>query len=216
MLTVITHTKLERPELLKRCKDSVAAALPPGGQHLVIECPDRKTWVERRVSDAMAYDLVAFVDDDDYVSKDSFKLCLKAIEKYGLAAACTNEVQVDIDEKPIRDVRGKKTYIDATVHPRVIHHLCVIRGKLIDPRVVEFNDRFGVGIDWFIRQSVIQQHGCVHVPIDGYFWTQHPGQHTIHSRNLYMNSMRAMQQLIRETWPAKFKGDLPIFDLSSF
>jgi len=211
MLTVITHTKNERPELLERCRKSVAEALPPGSQHLIIECPDRPTWVRRRMSDAMEHDLVAFVDDDDYISKDSLKLCLAAIEKTGLAAACTDDVDVNLDGKILRHGRGKKTYMDATVHPRVIHHLCVLRGKLIDPRVVEFNDRFGVGIDWLIRQSVIQQHGCVHVPIDGYFWTQHPGQHTIHSRNLYMQSMREIQYLIRETWPAKFTGALPIY-----
>lgn len=211
MLTVITHTRNERPELLERCRKSVAEALPPGAQHLVIECPDRATWVRRRMSDAMEHDLVAFVDDDDYISKDSLTLCLEALEKTGLAAACTDDVDIDIDGKILRHSHGKKTYMDATVHPRVIHHLCVLRGKLIDPRVVEFNDRFGVGIDWLIRQSVIQQHGCVHVPIDGYFWTQHPGQMTIHSRNLYMNSMREIQHLIRDTWPAKFTGALPIY-----
>jgi hypothetical protein len=211
MLTVITHTKNERPELLERCKASVAAALPDGAQHLIIECPDRATWNKRRVSDAIDHDIVAFVDDDDYISKDSLTLCLEALDKTGLAAVCTNEVIVDIDEKIIGKGMGRKTYLDATVHPRVVHHLCILRGKLIDPKAVEFNNRFGVGIDWFIRQSVVQQHGCVHVPIDGYFWTQHPGQHTIHTRNLYMESMREMQSLIRETWPAKFKGAMPIY-----
>lgn len=215
MLTVITHTKFERPGLLERCKESVAAALPEGSQHLIIEAPDRATWVKRRVSDAQGHDLVTYIDDDDYVHPDAFKLCLAAMEKTGLGAACTDEAEVDIDGNFIRRARGKKNYYDSTIHPRVIHHVCIMRSEFIDPRVVEFNNRFGVGIDWFIRQSVIQQHGCVHVPIDGYFWTQHPGQHTIHTRDLYMKSMREMQSLIRETWPAKFKGDLPIFDLTS-
>ena len=203
MLTVITHTKHERPELLERCKASVSAALPEGGQHLIIECPDRATWNKRRVADALDHNIVAFVDDDDYVHPDAFTFCLHAMEKSGLGAACTDEVLVNLDETARRSSTGKKTYLDSTVHPRVIHHVCTMRGNLIDPRCVEFNDRFGVGIDWFIRESVVLKHGCVHVPMDGYYWTQHPGQHTIHSRQLYQNSMRDMQQLIRETWLGK-------------
>lgn len=214
MITVITHTKFERPELLERCKKSVAEALPPGGKHLIIECPDSETWVKRRVYDALEHELIAFVDDDDFIHPDSLKFCLAAMEQSGLGSACTDEVEVDIDGNFIRRAQGRKTYIDSTVHPRVIHHICVMRGNLIDPRAVEFHNRFGVGIDWFIRESVVLQHGCIHVPIDGHFWTQHPGQHTIHSRTRYMESMREMQKLIRESWPAKFTGALPIFDLN--
>jgi glycosyltransferase involved in cell wall biosynthesis len=216
MLTVITHTKFERPELLERCKASVAAALPEGAQHLVIECPDRTTWNRRRVSDAIDHDIVAFVDDDDYVHPDAFKLCLRAMEESGLGAACTDEVIVYLDNTRQYKSTGQKTYLDSTVHPRVVHHVCTMRGNLIDSRSVEFNDRFGVGIDWFIRESVILQYGCIYVPMYGYYWTQHPGQHTIHSRQLYQNSMRSMQQLIRETWLDKFKGPLPVFDQTSF
>lgn len=214
MVTVITHTKNERPELLERCKNSVAAALPKGGQHLIIECPDRETWVQRRVLDARSHDLIAYVDDDDYIAPDAINLCLAAIERTGLGAACTDEVEVDIDGKFLRRIAGKKSYIDSTVHPRIIHHLCVLRGNLIDERAIEFHNRFGVGIDWFIRESVILQHGCVHVPIDGHFWTQHPGQHTIHTRTAYSQSMQSMQHLIRETWLGKFKGPLPIFAMN--
>ncbi len=215
MLTVITHTKLERPELLERCKKSVAAALPEGAQHLIIECKDRATWVERRVSDALQHDIIAFVDDDDYIHPDSLKLCLAAMELTGLGAACTDEVVVDVEGKTMGRAYGRKGYYESTIHPRVIHHLCLMRGRLVDPRAVEFNNRFDVGIDWFIREGVVLKHGCVHVPIDGYFWTNHPGQHTIHSRQAYSSSMREMQQLIRETWYGPFTGALPIFDVTT-
>ena len=215
MLTVITHTKNERPELLERCKASVQAALPPGGQHLIIECADRATWVKRRALDARQHELVAFVDDDDYIHPDSLKLCLAAIQQTGLGAACTDEVEVDVDGRTLRRISGKKTYVDSTVHPRIIHHICVMRGELIDERAIEFHQRFGVGIDWFIRESVVLQHGCVHVPIDGHFWTQHAGQHTLHTRELYSRSMRDMQQLIRSTWYGPFTGPLPVFDVTS-
>ena len=85
-----------------------------------------------------------------------------------------------------------------------------MKSSLIDPQVIEFGKRFGVGIDWFIRQSVMQRHGCVHVPIDGHFWTQHAGQHTAHTSQLYSQNLRAMSDLIRTTWPAQFTGKLPI------
>jgi len=214
MLTVITHTQFRRPGLLERCKASVAEALPEGAQHLVIECPDEATWARRRAADAREHEIVAFVDDDDYVHKDAFKLCLAAMEQTGLAAACTDEVEVNILGNVIQRSFGEKTYYNATIHPRVVHHVCLMRGALIDPRVVEFHNRFGVGIDWFIRQSVMQQHGCVHVPIDGHFWTQHLGQHTSSTRQFWARSMRDMQSLIRETWPARFTGPLPVFDVT--
>lgn len=210
MLSVITHTKLERPELLERCKASVAAALPEGAQHLVIHCPDRETWVNRRLLDAKAHDLIAFVDDDDYIHPDALKRCLAAMQQTGLGAACTDEVTVHLDGKVIANVLGKKGYYESTIHPRVIHHLCVMKGSLIDERVVEFHNRFGVGIDWFIRESVVLRHGCVHVPIGGYFWTHHPGQHTVHTRVKYSTSMREMQALIRSTWFGPFNGPLPV------
>lgn len=213
-LTVITHTKFERPELLERCKASVAAALPPDARHLVIECEDRETWARRRVQDAREHDIIAFVDDDDYVHPDAFKLCLKAMEQTGLGSACTDEVEVDLAGKHIQRAFGEKTYYTSTLHPRVIHHVCMMRSKLIDERCSKFHTEFGgVGVDWFIRQSVVQQHGCVHVPIDGHFWTQHTGQHTMHTRQLYSSKLRDMQYFIRETWPAKFSGPLPVLEL---
>lgn len=215
MLTVITHTKFERPKLLERCKRSVAAALPDGARHLIIECKDKDEWVQRRVQDAREHDIIAFVDDDDYIAPNSLKLCLAAMEQSGLAAACTDEVEVDLNENVLQRVRTKKTYMDSTIHPRIIHHLCLMRGKLVDEKAIELHRHFGVGIDWFIRESVVLQYGCIHVPIDGHFWTQHPGQDTIHSRTRYSQEMRGMQAAIRETWPSKFRGRLPVFDVTS-
>jgi hypothetical protein len=215
-LTVITHTKHERPELLERCKASVAAALPPGAEHLVIECKDRPAWVAGRARDSLGHDLVAYVDDDDCIHPDSLKLCVAAIEATGLGAACTDELEVDEKGRVLARAFGEKTYYTATIHPRVIHHVCVMRSEFVDAaKATEYHSRFGVGIDWFIRQSVVQPHGCVHVPIDGYYWTQHQGQHTVHTRQLYAKGMREMQQLIRSTWPAKFSGKLPVFDVTS-
>jgi hypothetical protein len=212
MLTVITHTAHKRPELLERCKRSVAAALPEGGQHLIIERGTKAEWTQHRAVDTIGLDLVAFVDDDDYISPDSLKTCLAALEQTGLGAACTNEVEVDESGKFISRAFGEKDYFAATLHPRVVHHVTVMRAGLIDvPRATELGLTYHVGIDWFIRQSVIQRYGCVSVPIDGYFWTQHPGQHTLHTRQLYASNMAAMGQEIRRAWPAKFTGKMPVF-----
>ena len=214
MLSVITHTAFKRPELLERCKASVAAALPPDAQHVIIERKTKSEWSLHRATDTLGHDLIAFVDDDDYIDPRALKLCVDAIEKSGLGAACTDEVEVDIKGRILSRAFGEKTYFGATLHPRVIHHVTVMRAGLIDvERATAFDQEYGCGIDWFIRQSVIQRHGCVQVPIDGYFWTQHEGQHTTYTRDLYAKNVRSMQERIRATWPAKFTGRLPIYKL---
>lgn len=179
----------------------------------MIDCPDYKTWAARRATDAMEHELVAFVDDDDTVHPHAFKLCLRAMEESGLAAACTDELEVDINGRVLSRAFGEKTYFTAAVHPRVVHHVCVMRGTMIDPRAAEFHARFGVGVDWFIRSSVIMPGGCVHVPMFGHYWTQHAGQHTAQIRTLFATHVRDMGRLIRETWPARFEGKLPVLKL---
>lgn len=212
-LTVITHTKFERPELLKRCQKSVDEALPLGAVHKIIHADSGEEWVKSRLKSALEHEYVCYVDDDDYLHPDSLKLCMRAIQEYGLAAACTDEVEVDSSGTVLRRSNGEKSYFAAAIHPRVIHRICVLRGDLVDPRVVEFNNRFGVGIDWFICQSVVQPHGCVYVPIDGYFWTQHSGQLTNLAQQRYNSQIREMSQLIRQTWPAQFSGLLPVLSI---
>lgn len=191
----------------------MAAALPSGAKHLVIGCKDYEDWAQRRATDAMGHELVAFVDDDDTVHPDAFNLCLRAIEETGLAAACTDELEVDLNGRVLAKSTGEKSYFTASLHPRVVHHVCVMRGDLIDPRVTEFHKRFGVGIDWFIRSSVVMTGGCAHVPMFGHNWTQHPGQHTSSTRILYAKHMREMTNLIRSTWPARFSGKFPVLKL---
>jgi hypothetical protein len=215
MITVLTHTRHDRPDLLERCVNSVQAALPLGGRHLIVEKQKYDDWVHSRVHDAKEHDLVAFVDDDDFIPPDALRICLDAIQSTGLGAAVTNEVEVDLSGKTIQRAFGDRAYHHAAIHPRVVHHLCVLRGNLIDERAIELHKRFGVGIDWFIRQSVVQQHGCVQVPIDGYFWTQHQNQHTAETQLKYGQNIGRMCQAIRETWPAKHFGKMPTFVTSS-
>lgn len=216
MLTVITHTRVDRPELLARCKDSVSKALPKDAEHLIIECKDESTWAKARLDAALNTDLVAFVDDDDFVHPDAFNLCLAALEQSNLGAACTFDCTVDIQGNKLRESTGERTYFSSALHPRVVHHLCVMRSNLIDKKSLDLHNKFGVGIDWFMRQSVVQQHGCITVPMIGYYWTEHPGQHTSKTRRIYGPNIGDMSKLIRQTWPAKYNSKLPIFDMSTF
>lgn len=210
-VTIITCTRFDRPALLERCKASVAAALPPGGQHVILECNTGDAdWARTRVLAAQAHPLVAFVDDDDYIAPDAITRCVAALEATGLGAACTNDVFVDLHGNAMPRMTLPKTYQGAAAHPMVIHHLCVMRGALVDSKALELHNRYGLGVDWFIRSSVALRHGCVHVPIDGYFWTQHEDQHTQQTREQYMLRMKAMRRAIRETWPLAFRGNLPI------
>lgn len=215
-LTVITHTRFDRPELLTRCKESVSRALPKNSEHLIIECKDESNWAKARLDAALNKDFVAFVDDDDTVHPDSFNLCLAALEQSNLGAACTFDCTVDIQGNKLRESTGERTYFASALHPRVVHHLCVMRSNLIDGKCLDLHNEFGVGIDWFIRQSVVQLHGCITVPMIGYYWTEHKNQHTAKTESLYGPNIGPMSKLIRQTWPAKYNSKLPIFDLTSF
>lgn len=204
-LKVITHTRFARPDLLKRCEQSVKEALPPGAEHLIIEC--WRDWAEARLLAATSHELVAFVDDDDEIHKDSLRLCLEALQS-GLGAACTDEVSVDSTGAE-RKSTYLKTYEGVAKHPRAVHHLCVFRGHLVDPYALELHHKFGVGVDWFIKASVVLQHGCVHIPIDGYRWHQHSGQMTREHQALNARFIHEMSQAIRERWSTSFTGPLP-------
>lgn len=200
MLTVITQTRGERPELLERAVRSVQLALPPGAEHKIIQS---ENWAEARLRAACEHELVAFVDDDDVVHQTALTRCLDALSK-GLGAACTQEFEND------RPVLGVKTYEGAAIHPRVVHHLFMFRGEHVDPAALTLHRRFGVGIDWFIRSSVVLRHGCWSIPEPLYTWSRHDGQHTNETQQLYSRSMPAMSQEIRRRWYGQLRGRMPI------
>lgn len=211
MLTVVTLTRNERPELLARCKESVRAAMPPGGTHCVIECLD--DFANARFAASQLDEFVAFVDDDDTIHPESLRLCLSALRSTGVGLAVTNEIMVDIQGKMIQHFRGEKRYGAISVHPRTVHHLCMFRSGAVDRKALDLDSQFGIGIDWFIKASAALQYGAVHVPIDGYSWTQHEHTMTHMDNPIYNANIRQMGRAIRNTWPREDKP-LPIFSVT--
>jgi hypothetical protein len=186
----------------------VEAALPPGAEHKIIEC--HSDWARARAIAALDHEIVAFVDDDDYISESSLSTCLAALG-HGLGSACTVEVRVDEDGIILGRTTGIKTYEGAAIHPMAIHHLFMFRGNLVDPRILDLISTLDVGVDWMIRASVALQHGCWSIPTDGYYWTSHPGQHTIDFQARYCQLMPETKATIRRLWFGAFRGSLPTF-----
>lgn len=208
-LAVITHTTGDREEFLDRCKDSVKKALSDNAEHRIITVRNFDEWARSRVESISDADLFAFVDDDDYISENSLTLLREAISYTGLGSACTDELLVDIEGKPINDVVYNKTYNYVSKHPRVAHHLFMFRKECLDPSVIEFAKDYSCGIDWILKASVINTHGCSYVPINGYYWTQHKNQST--RLNNKSEIIRKIPGLLENNWPSRFKGNFPIY-----
>lgn len=208
-LAVITHTAGNREEFLYRCKNSVKNALPEAADHRIIKVNNFDKWARSRVESIADADLFAFVDDDDYISKESLNILKSAIIHSGLGSACTDELLVDINGNKINDIYYNKSYNYVSKHPRVAHHLFMFRKECFDSSIIKYVDEYGLFIDWILKGSIINTYGCSYVPIIGYFWTQHESQTT----KLYNKSeiIKNVPDLLKSNWPEKFKGNFTIY-----
>lgn len=146
-LIVVTQTRFTRPEWLEQCKESVAAALPPGAVHLILNSPSEH-WSTLRHEATQASEFVAFVDDDDIIDPLSLKLLLKALQTSNAGMACTNESTADIDLKNIKPMPDvPKIYERIRTQPRELHHLRMYRASAIDKTSLDLNNEIGCGID---------------------------------------------------------------------
>jgi glycosyltransferase involved in cell wall biosynthesis len=205
-LSIITMTKGDRPVLLERCKASVQAALPYGAVHRVILSPTLDAAAKFKY--AKESEFVAFVDDDDTISPDSISRCMSAIIEHDAGLAYTREVTVDLNLNKLNMTQVQTlSYANISDHPRAAHHLALIRSECLDERAVQMHEKFNMGIDWYMNASAaLNERGAVHVPIDGYFWTIHDGQHSKYLRAQYNLHMREMSKLINDTF--KFNNRL--------
>lgn len=209
-LTVVTHTQGNRPELLERCKASVAAALPPGAEHIVIPC--HENWGEARLAAMRMNEFVTFVDDDDTIHPMTLKYCLDAIQTHDAGLACTNEATVDINGTIMHEHKKAKFYGAIPVSPRTVHQLCLIRTKWVDPRALDLHNKYGMGVDWFIKASAALQGNAVHVPITGYYWTQHADSMTGRRGTAFHDKIGMMAIDIQTLWPNN-GGRIPVYDI---
>jgi hypothetical protein len=127
-----------------------------------------------------------FVDDDDVVVNDSLRLCVEALDATGAGCAFTAQMLVDVngnrdpqryrDDSPIQ-IRPVD-YFEATVHPQVIHHLCVMRREAIDlDACLALFDQYKTGAEWIMKISSMWKYSAVQVPIIGYHWRMHENNH---------------------------------------
>lgn len=177
-LTVVTHTRGDRPEWLRRCCASVEQQLPAGAQHRVILC-EAQDLADARWAALELDEFVAFVDDDDWVVNDSLSLCHQALLTTGAGLAFTGEQRVDVKGNPLHEVVHPSLRLSMlALHPRVAHHLAMIRTSSIDPVVRTWAEECGGGVEWMIRTSAAFATGAQYVPVTGYCWTQHPGSYS--------------------------------------
>lgn len=204
--TVVTLTAGNRPGYLASCLSSVAAGMPAGGAHEVTVCPPDADFQCARWETTMRHGgMVAWVDDDDEVANDGLRLCKEALERTGAGIAFTYEERMNVHGEnigggiPFGEL--PRTLRDVAMHPRMLHHLAVIRTDCLRPEVLEQADRIGIGIDWLMRAYVALKHGAVQVPVYGYRWRQHAQQEskTTTWDLAYEAAMPALRQ-ITKSW----------------
>lgn len=211
MITIVTHTQFRRPELLERCKQSVASALIPGARHIIIEC--NGDFAQARYDATQLSEFVAFVDDDDTISTDAIQKTYDAIIATGAGAATTNEAMVDVKGNIIGVSEQRKLYNGVSMHPRVVHHLTMLRSRSVDERALHIANKLKVGICWLIKASaVMSPDGAVHVPIIGANWTLHNSLSTQHKKESsnYDSYIKVISKEIRTTWGER-SGMIPLY-----
>lgn len=178
-LTVITHTCKSWNRDITKCLDSVKEALPKNAKHLIIELDKDDSYEkfqEARFNSIKFDEVVVFVDDDDYISKDSLKLCLQALEETGAGLAFTDEVIIGLNGKEQHNSRHVN-YDMIKCSPQVIHHMSMMRTSAVGSRSIELARKHKCGIEWIMKADAASK-GAIHVPIDGYFWVQHREQYS--------------------------------------
>lgn len=175
-LTVVTLTRGDRPQWEAECEASVQRWIPEGGRHAVVFCEpsdfQRMRW---NATVTAGTEFVAWVDDDDRVCNDALRLCVQALQETGAGVAFTHEARID-EHGEVTGTFGRPCLLrDVALHPRVLHHLAVIRRECLAPEVLEHAERIGIGIDWLMRAWCALKHGAVQVPVVGYEWRNHPG-----------------------------------------
>lgn len=208
-LTVVTHTRYNRGAMLDRCIESVANGLPNGAVHRVVPCFE--DWGKARLDAVLSDEFVAFVDDDDTIAPSALQHCLDVMKATDVGIVCTDEVVVDENLKVVVAHEGRKVYIGQAATPRMLHHLCVVRSSTIDPVVLSMHRKYGAGVDWFIKSCAAFTKGAIHIPMQGYFWTNHSGCMTHDAHEQFKRDQFAMSDDIRATWTVP-EGPIPQYD----
>lgn len=211
-LAIITLTSGDRTTYLADCLNSVRAGMPGGSTHQVTVCRggdfQRTRWGTTFNAPA---EYVAWVDDDDLVTRDALSRCIKALDDTGAGLAFTDEGRIDSIGKEFGNIKARKvTSRDLAMHPRTAHHLAVVRRSCLAPVVLEKAQSIGIGIDWLMRAYAGLVHGAVHVPMVGYLWRDHAGQESKTQAwdRKYLEAMPALRELTRR-WMGPLDEPIP-------
>ena len=188
MLTIITHTRGTRAPWFDECVASVKKFLPDNAVHQIEVLGElsNEDYLLKRWDSIPDSGYFCFVDDDDVIVNDSLRLCVEALESTGAGCAFTAQSIINHDGSVVNPPSGSSVksdgslyiqpvrYFESTVHPQVIHHLCVMRRDAIDTKLCkEMTNRYGVGGEWIMKSSAALIHGAIQVPIVGYYWRHH-------------------------------------------
>lgn len=175
-LTVVTHTDSTNGRDIGRCISTVKDALPPGAEHLIIDtCTSYSEFVKMRRAAMELNDIVVFVDDDDYITKDSLKNCVDALSATNVGLAFTKEAVVCGDV--IKVGRAPEYISSISESPIVLHHMTAYRTKYITQRSKNLPDEYWeASPEWILKMDIASTAGAVHIPEVGYYWVQHSTQ----------------------------------------
>lgn len=176
-LTVVTHTNSRLGRDIRRCVESIRNALPENAKHIIIEHDGSFDSYLIARHDAMKLDdVVVFVDDDDYISEDSLKLCMEALNANDVGIAFTREIKV-MENGNHRRNKNPVHHSEICNHPETIHHMVAYRTKYISKRSLDLSLKYGCGIEWTTKADAALAAGAIFIPVDGYYWVQHENQH---------------------------------------
>jgi len=196
-LAVVTHTNPHVNRDIKRCVDSVAAALPDGAKHFIVDCFSKDDLPQARVDAMSLGDFVCFVDDDDYITPESLKMCYNTLLMSTYGVVFTQEARVTDNREVISDTA--KTYEDVLKGPRIMHHMSMIRTSAITARGMELAKQAFVGVEWVLKVDAGFNKGIVHIPVVGYYWCQHAQQgHRNTAYNIYEQQAKIKEEM--RTW----------------
>jgi hypothetical protein len=222
-LTVITHTNPDWNRDISKCIQSVKDALPAGCKHEIIELKEPEKLAYARYDAIKLNDIVVFVDDDDYIPKDSLHYVLEAMRKYQPGVVYTYETKVYKDGR--QELGEKKVKYDQfPLNPQIVHHMTAFNTKCITSRCIDLANSSGIRgtIEWLMRTDAAYNNGALCVPINGYYWVQHDKQH--HRRQdvhkIFIDSNRDITKEMKKWYElSTYRGAVPMLsdaDLKSF
>ena len=207
-VAVVTHTHEHWQRDMTRCVNSVDAALPDGCEHIVIGLDtDYDGFIEARYAALKLADIIIFVDDDDYISPESIRLCLAALAATDAGLAYTRESLVFSDGNQLNS--AVCTHYEAISRsPSAIHHMAAIQSSAVTERSIILAREYGCGIEWIMKAEAALTQGAIHIPHTGYYYVQHQGQvsHAVSER--FAKAIKPISDELR-SWRGR-TGSIPV------